>query len=165
LNVFGIEADFMEKFREFLKEEGLPGNERRKIITIPLNVTYDFGKKLKILRPKRKASDGKEYDFKKDAPVPTVGDIPDYMTNNTVVADWYPRIQAMQSRGNIPGDPEGQGVVARTTSGSCWITTRSFSSWSSSSASELVQLQHHQRRHPSTAGKPDLVHAYLPEAA
>jgi hypothetical protein len=99
LNVFGIEADFMEKFREFLKEEGLPGNERRKIITIPLNVTYDFGKKLKILRPKRKASDGKEYDFKKDAAVPTVGDIPDYMTHNTVVADWYPRIQAMQSRG------------------------------------------------------------------
>ncbi len=99
LNVFGIEADFMEKFRKFLAEEGLPGNERRKIITIPLNVTYDFGKKLKILRPKRKASDGKEYDFKKDAPVPTIGDIPEYMTHNTVVADWYPRIQAVQSRG------------------------------------------------------------------
>lgn len=99
LNVFGIEADFMEKFREFLKDEGLPGNERRKIITIPLNVTYDFGKKLKILRPKCKASDGKEYDFKKDAPVPTLGDVPDYLTHNTVVADWYPRIQAMQSRG------------------------------------------------------------------
>ncbi|GAU09095.1 DEAD/DEAH box helicase family protein [Desulfoplanes formicivorans] len=99
LNVFGIEADFMEKFREFLKEEGLPGNERRKIITIPLNVTYDFGKKLKILRPKRKASNGKEYDFKKDAAVPAVGDIPEYMTHNTVVADWYPRIAAMRSRG------------------------------------------------------------------
>ncbi|TRZ50413.1 MAG: DEAD/DEAH box helicase [Dehalococcoidia bacterium] len=99
LNVFGIEADFMEKFREFLKEEGLPGNERRRIITIPLNVTYDFGKKLKILRPKRKASDGKEYDFKKDAPVPSVGDIPEYLTHNTVVADWYPRIQLVQSRG------------------------------------------------------------------
>ncbi|MFC1652833.1 DEAD/DEAH box helicase family protein [Planctomycetota bacterium] len=99
LNVFGIEADFMEKFRKFLEEEGLPGNERRKIITIPLNVTYDFGKKLKILRPKRKASDGKEYDFKKDAAVPTIGDIPEYMTHNTVVADWYPRIQAVQSRG------------------------------------------------------------------
>lgn len=99
LNVFGIEADFMEKFRKFLEDEGLRGKERRKIITIPLNVTYDFGKKLKILRPKRKASDGKEYDFKKDAPVPTVGDIPEYMMHNTVVADWYPRIQAMRSRG------------------------------------------------------------------
>jgi superfamily II DNA or RNA helicase len=99
LNVFGIEADFMEKFREFLKEEGLPGNERRHIEIIPLNVTYDFGKKLKILRPKKKASDGKEYDFKKDAPVPTIGDIPEYMTHNTVVSDWYPRIQAVRSRG------------------------------------------------------------------
>lgn len=100
LNVFGIEADFMEKFREFLRDEGLPGNERRKIIMIPLNVTYDFGKKLKILRPKRKASDGKEYDFKKDAPVPLVGELPDYLTKNTIKSDWYPRIQAVQSRGN-----------------------------------------------------------------
>jgi hypothetical protein len=99
LNVFGIKADFMEKFREFLKEEGLPGNERRRIFTIPLNVTYDAGKKLKILRPKKKASDGREYDFKKDARVPTLGEIPDYMFRNPVVADWYPRIQAMQSRG------------------------------------------------------------------
>jgi hypothetical protein len=98
LNVFGIQADFMERFREFLKEEGLPGNERRKIITIPLNVTYDFGKRLKILRPKRKRSDGREYDFKRDAPAPTVGEIPGYLTENPVVADWYPRIQSMQSR-------------------------------------------------------------------
>ena len=98
LNVFGVEADFMEKFRDFLKDEGLPGNERRTIITIPLNVTYDFGKKLKILRPKKKTSDNKEYDFKKDAPVPFVGDVPDYLTHNTVVADWYPRIQSMASR-------------------------------------------------------------------
>ena len=99
LNVFGIKADFMEKFRDFLRNEGLPGNERRKIITLPLNVTYDFGKKLKILRPKRKSSNGREYDFKKDGPVPTVGDVPDYLTHNTVVANWYPRIQAIQSRG------------------------------------------------------------------
>ena len=47
------------------KEEGLPGNERRHIEYIPMNVTCNFGKKLKILRPRRKASDGKEYDFKK----------------------------------------------------------------------------------------------------
>lgn len=102
LNVFGIEADFMEKFRDFLKEEGLPGNERRHIEYIPMNVTYDFGKKLKILRPRRKASDGKEYDFKKDAQVPTVGDIPDYLTQNRVVVDWYPRIQFITPMGANP---------------------------------------------------------------
>ena len=99
LNVFGIKADFMEKFREFLKNEGLPGNQRNEIITIPLNVTYDFGKKLKILRPKCKASDGNEYDFKRDAPVPTIGCVPEYIKHNRVVADWYPRIKAMQSSG------------------------------------------------------------------
>lgn len=99
LNVFGIEADFMQRFRDFLKEEGLPGNERRQIHTIPLTVTYDVGKRLKTLRPKRKASDGSEYDFKKDGPVPAIGQAPDYLKKNQVVVDWYPRIQAMQSRG------------------------------------------------------------------
>ena len=100
LNVFGVEADFMERFREFLKDEGLPGNERRKVITIPLNVTYDFGKKLKILRPKYNKEEKREFDFKKDGPVPALGDVPDYMTQNPVVVDWYPRIQSMQSRGS-----------------------------------------------------------------
>jgi len=102
LNVFGIEADFMERFREYLKDEGLPGNERRTMLTLPLNVTYDFGKKLKILRPKRKTEDGKEYDFKKDGAIPSVGAVPDYLTFNPVISDWYPRIQAIQSKGLNP---------------------------------------------------------------
>jgi len=100
LNIFGIEADFMQRFRDFLREEGLPGNERKVIYTIPLTVTYDFGKRLKILRPKQKASEGREYAFKRDARVPTIGDVPDYLKHNTVVADWYPRIQAVASRGS-----------------------------------------------------------------
>ncbi len=98
LNVFGIEADFMERFRQFLRDEGLPGNERKAVFTIPLNITYDFGKRLKVLRPKRKAGDGREYDFKRDAPVPQVGDIPAYLQENRVESDWYPRIQAVGSR-------------------------------------------------------------------
>lgn len=98
LNVFGIEADFMEKFKQFLEDEGLPGNERRRVFTIPLNITYDFGKKLKIVRPKKKASDGKEYDFKKDGPVPGLHEVPEYIRLHRVVADWYPRIQSIQSR-------------------------------------------------------------------
>jgi hypothetical protein len=98
LNVFGVEADFMEKFRQFLADEGLPGNERRRIFTIPLNVTYDFGKKLQIIRPKRKADDGKEYDFKKDAPVPSLGQLNEYLQLHPVVSDWYPRIQSIHSK-------------------------------------------------------------------
>lgn len=98
LNVFGIEADFMQRFRDYLKSEGLPGNERRWTERIPLNVTYDFGKRLKIIRPKRKKDDGREYDFRKDAPVPQVGDVPPYLVENKVVCDWYPRVQGVRSR-------------------------------------------------------------------
>lgn len=99
LNVFGIEADFMERFRAYLKEEGLPGNEKRQTITVALNVTYDFGKRLKTLRPKRKDTDGREYDFKKDGPVPMIDDLPETVDNHFVVVDWYPRIQKIESRG------------------------------------------------------------------
>jgi hypothetical protein len=98
LNVFGIEADFMDRFRQFLKDEGLPGNEKRVMITIPMNVTADFGKKLKILRPKKK-KDGSEYDFKKDGPIPSLGTIPQYLQKNPVVSDWYSRIQTIKSKG------------------------------------------------------------------
>ena len=97
LNVFGIEAKFMEDFSKYLAEEGLPGNERKVEITIPMNVTVDFGKKLKVLRPKYK-KDGLEYHFKNDGPVPTLGSIPDYILRNPIVSDWYPRIQAIASR-------------------------------------------------------------------
>lgn len=101
LHVFGIEADFMERFSDYLKEEGLPGNEQKRIITVPLNITYNFGKRLKILRPKKKDSDGKEYDFKTDAPVPVIGVPPKYFSSQPIICDWYPRIQIMQSRGTV----------------------------------------------------------------
>jgi hypothetical protein len=32
LQVFGIEAEFMQRFRDYLAEEGLPGNERKEVI-------------------------------------------------------------------------------------------------------------------------------------
>ncbi|MFK5953862.1 MAG: DEAD/DEAH box helicase family protein [Desulfobacterium sp.] len=101
LNVFGVEADFMEKFRQFLADEGLPGNERRRVFTIPLNVTYDFGKKLQVVRPKKKADNGREYDFKRDAPVPTLGVTTKYLQLHPVVSDWYPRIQSIQSKERV----------------------------------------------------------------
>ena len=99
LGVFGIEADFMQKFRDYLKDEGLPGNERPNRVTMPLAVTYDFGRRLKILRPKKNGPDGREYDFKRDGRVPRVdGNVPDGLVRNPVVADWYPRIQSIESK-------------------------------------------------------------------
>ena len=97
LNVFGVQADFMERFKKFLAEEELPSNDQKAVYTVPLNITYDFGKQLKILRPRKKDSNGNEYDFKKDAKVPFFGDMPDKIDDKMIEIDWYPRIQSLQS--------------------------------------------------------------------
>ncbi|MGF1620902.1 MAG: DEAD/DEAH box helicase [Rhodomicrobiaceae bacterium] len=98
LNVFGIEADFMERFRKFLDDEELPRNDQKQVFTIPLNVTYDFGKRLKVLRPRKKRGDGREYDFKRDGAVPTLGVVPDKIRQKGIEIDWYPRIQSLESK-------------------------------------------------------------------
>ncbi len=103
LNVFGVQADFMEKFRDFLKEEGLPGNDSKQVFQIPMNVTYDFGQQLKVIRPKRKDGTEREYNFNRDGAMPFFGGVPDYLTKNRVVVDWYPKIQAIVARDIAPG--------------------------------------------------------------
>lgn len=123
LNVFGIEADFMQKFRDYLRKEGLPGNERRRYEKIPLNVTYAFDKKLKVLRPKRKKADGREYDFRRDAPSPSLdGAIPASLMLNKVVCDWYPRVQGVASR-------EGTGHVVEKNRATLGAAQRALLDW------------------------------------
>lgn len=96
LQVFGIEAEFMQRFRDYLAEEGLPGNERKEVVEMPMHTTRDFGKRLKVLRPKRKKDNGKEYDFKLDAPLPILKlPLPPKLMVRRVELDWYPRIEAM----------------------------------------------------------------------
>jgi hypothetical protein len=98
LNVFGIDADFMAHFRDWLKDEGLPGNERVATVRIPMNVTYDVGKRLKVLRPKRKKGEERDLSFTKDGPVIKLGEIPDKLKLNRVESDWYPRIDSASSQ-------------------------------------------------------------------
>lgn len=105
LCVFGVAADAMESFRKYLESEKLPGNEQRNVITVPLSVCRLDNKKLKVLSPKLRKDNGREYNFKTDGPVPEVnGDIPELIVKNRVVLDWYPRIQSMVSDGRaMPG--------------------------------------------------------------
>jgi len=98
LNVFGIEADFMERFRKFLEEEELPRNDQKQVFTVPLTVTYEFGQRLKVLRPRKKRGDGREYDFKRDGAVPALTLVPEKMRQKGVAIDWYPRIQSLESK-------------------------------------------------------------------
>ena len=74
LNIFGIKADYMAQFREFLEEEGLPPNDER--IEFLLPVIRNLGsKKLKTIRLK-KTINGVSTEFgdafKKLGPIPTL---------------------------------------------------------------------------------------------
>jgi superfamily II DNA or RNA helicase len=99
LNVFGVQADFMEKFRKFLEDEGLPASDNKHTMQIPMNVTHDFGQKLKVIRLRDKDGAGRNYSFSRDGAMLQLGDVPEYITHNKVEVDWYPKISAIVAGG------------------------------------------------------------------
>jgi hypothetical protein len=112
LGIFGIHADYMAQFRDFLEEEGLPTNDDR--IEFLLPVIKNLGmQRLRMVRLKRSIN-GMNTDvvdaFRTLGPVPTVAKPDDsskeYLQKNQVVLNWYPKIQAMRSRGLQGGDAE-----------------------------------------------------------
>ena len=89
LNIFGIRADYMDAFRKYLEDEGLPSNEEvYETIHVP-TVNLLGGKRLKIVRLK------KGYDFKKQVTVNPL----DMLSTTLVSLDWTPKVEAMYSRG------------------------------------------------------------------
>jgi len=115
LGIFGIHADYMAQFRDFLEEEGLPTNDDR--IEFLLPVIKNLGtQKLKTIRLK-KTINGVSTEFgdafRKIGPIPTVrkpdpaiDPRTDYLQKNQVVLNWYPKIQAMKSGGLVGGDTD-----------------------------------------------------------
>ena len=115
LGIFGIRADYMAQFRDFLDEECLSANDDR--IEFLLPVIKNLGtQKLKTIRLK-KTINGVSTEFgdafRKLAPIPTVappnpaGDRSTvYLQENQVVLNWYPKIQAMKSGGLVGGDAD-----------------------------------------------------------
>jgi hypothetical protein len=93
LNIFGIRADYMRQFKEYLEDEGLPANEDRSEIVLP--VIKNLGsKKLKIVRLKEGVN------FKTNGQKPVLdGEPPDFLKKHPVVLDWYPKLQATASSG------------------------------------------------------------------
>ncbi len=89
LNIFGVRADYMDAFRKYLEDEGLPANEENYLsIDIPtVNLLGDA--KLKVIRLKE------GYDFKKSVVVNPL----DMMGNTKIKLDWTPRVEAMYSSG------------------------------------------------------------------
>ena len=98
LNIFGIRAQYMQQFKEYLEAEGLPPNENQEPFILPVVKNLD-GKKLTSIRVKE------GMDFKRNGPKPTLDDPTDYLLKRPVVLNWYPKIQAQQSKGaKAPSD-------------------------------------------------------------
>jgi IS1 family transposase len=95
LNIFGIRADYMGQFKEYLADEGLPANEER--IELDLPVINNLGaKRLRMIRLK----DG--VDFKRSGPKPTLARLDGQLTRQPITVDWYPKIQTQRSKGLRP---------------------------------------------------------------
>jgi len=91
LNIFGIRADYMKQFKEYLEEEGLPTEDDRLEFLLP-TVKNLGSTKLKIVRLKE------GLDFKKQGPKPTLEHPPEHIIRYPIIVDWYPKIQALTSK-------------------------------------------------------------------
>jgi hypothetical protein len=96
LNIFGVRADYMRQFKEYLEED--PPDWIEFELPVIKNLP---NKKLKMVRLKE------GIDFKKNGPKPALGDPPEHLLRHPVVLDWYPKLQATASNGVQAG---GQAV-------------------------------------------------------
>jgi hypothetical protein len=85
----------MQQFKEYLEDEGLPANEDRIEIILPVVKNLD-GKKLTSIQLKEGV------DFKRQAPKPTLDEPNQYLLRHPVILNWYPKIQTRQSKGVAP---------------------------------------------------------------
>jgi len=115
LSIFGIRADYMAQFRDFLEEEGLTANDDRIEFLMP--IIKNLGtQKLKTIRLKNTINGvNTEFGdaFRRLGPIPTLvkpdpskDEATAYLQKNQVVLNWYPKIQAMKSGGVAGGDIE-----------------------------------------------------------
>lgn len=117
LNIFGVKADYMAQFREFLEEEGLPTNEDRVEFLLP--IIRNLGtQKLRTVRLKKVINGvNAEYGdaFKRIGPIPTLA--PPRTENqieakqlqaSAITLNWYPKIKALKSDGVLGGDADAQ---------------------------------------------------------
>lgn len=93
LNIFGVRAGYMAEFRNYLEDEGLPANTNRKPIILPTLRMFGPLPRLQAITVKN------GIDFKKQGPRPILNRIPDGQRPNTILIDWYPKIESQRSTG------------------------------------------------------------------
>ncbi len=113
LSIFGIHADYMIQFRDFLSDEGLPTENDPTEFFLPVikNLGTQRLKTIQIKPTINGVTTESSVAFLELAPTPTLSP-PDlandpptaYLVNNRVKLNWYPKIRAMKSSGLRGGD-------------------------------------------------------------
>jgi hypothetical protein len=114
LQVFGVRADYMAQFREFLEQKGLSGNDSRGELFLPL--FRDLGRQpLKTIRVKREINGiptASGDAFRQLGPLPVVEPpapqsepATDWLRKNRVTVNWYPKVGSLGPDGD-GGAPE-----------------------------------------------------------
>ena len=93
LQIFGVKADYMEKFKEFLEEEGLPANDSAWITIKVPTIQEEIVKqnRLKLIAVK----DTESFKQKKIIPLEY---IPSIFDGKMVELDWYPKIDILEKK-------------------------------------------------------------------
>lgn len=97
LTIFGVRAQYMEEFKQYLELEDVPANENVRTVTLPVCSRFDEvrGRKLRVIKVRAGAN------FKRQAKrllltIPDEGFMR-YLTKNRVVLDCRLRVQTIES--------------------------------------------------------------------
>lgn len=106
LQIFGVKADYMEQFKAFLEEEGLPVNDSSwitiKIDTIQKEIVQQ--NKLKLIAVKESEN------FKKKILIPLVYN-EKLFAGKLVELDWYPKIDVLEKKSSANALTKNKGVL------------------------------------------------------
>ena len=99
--MFGVRANYMSQFRDFLQAEGVPPSDAVEEVQVDvINRLAEGGEFAKVRLLTLKIPDG--VDFRRDGPRPVLdSDVPRPLVQRPLLLDWYPRIQARASRGPV----------------------------------------------------------------
>jgi hypothetical protein len=93
LNIFGVRADYMQQFKEYLEEEGVPDPENKVSYVLPavLNIKTEKFNELKTLKLKE------GLDFKRKGPRPVLDLSHTCPGLRKIILDCYPKLQVITS--------------------------------------------------------------------
>lgn len=100
LNIFGVRANYMTTFKDYLKEEGITPSDEILQLDFPTRTNLPTGTHLKTLKLKDGYKDNQSKGFKR-VHFPTLYEVPEEFTGKIktphVVLDLYPRVEAIST--------------------------------------------------------------------